>query len=303
MYDVIILGAGPAGMTAAVYSARQKMKTLVLTENIGGQTIWSLDIRNYMGYNLISGIELTEKFRKHVKEYNVELKDGEPALDLEIAREGFLVKTKKGTYETKSVIVCSGKKSKKLNVIGEDKYRGRGVTYCATCDGPLFAGKDVAIIGGGNSCLNAALQMIEIAKKVYIIDINSELGGETVAREKIKSSQKVEVINSAKVERINGGNFVSSISLRVSGKKRKIDLQGIIIEIGYTPSVEFAAILAKNQDSEIIINGKTETNVPGIFAAGDVSNVYGKQIIIAAGEGAKASLAAFKYVSTKKWAV
>ncbi len=299
MYDVIIIGAGPAGMTAAVYAARQKLKTLVLTQNVGGQAIWSRDIRNYMGYNLISGLELMEKFTKHLKEYNVELKESEPVLDLEIARDGFLVKTNVKNYETKSVIICSGKKSKLLNVSGEERFRGKGVTYCATCDGPLFAGKSVAIIGGGSSALHAALQMIEIASKVYLIDANAELGGEAFTRDKIKSSPKVEHIGSARVERINGSDFVGSISITAGGKKRKIDVQGIIIEVGYAPSVEFAAILAKNRDNEIIINGKTETNVPGVFAAGDCTNVFGKQIIVAAGEGAKAGIAAFKYVSTK----
>ncbi len=300
MYDVIIIGAGPAGMTAAVYSARQKLKALVLTDNIGGQTLWSTEIRNYTGYNLISGFELTEKFKKHVKEYGVELKEDEPALDLEIDRDGFIVRTKKEKYQTKTIIVCTGKKSRMLGVGGEERFRGKGVTYCSTCDGPLFAGKDVAIIGGGNSALNAALQMIEIASKVYLIDANAELGGEAVAREKVKTSPKVEHIGSAIVERINGSEFVASISITAGGKKRKIDVQGIIIEIGYTPSVEFAQILAKNKDNEIIINNKSETNIPGIFAAGDCTDVFGKQIIVAAGEGAKASIAAFKYVSMKR---
>jgi len=298
MYDVIIIGAGPAGMTAAVYCARQKLKAIVLTKDIGGQPIYSQGIRNYMGYNLISGIELIEKFKKHVKEYGVELKE-EPVLDIELEREGFTIKTQKSKYETKSVIVCSGKKPKNLGVPGEDRFRGKGVIYCVTCDGPLFVDKDVAIIGGGNSALHAALQMIGIARKVYLIDSNAELSGEMVMREKIKNSPKVEVIGSATVDKINGSNFVSSISINVKGQKRKIGVQGIVVEVGYTPNVEFVDILSKNKDSEIIINGRTETNIPGIFAAGDCTDVFGKQIIIAAGEGAKAGIAAFRYVSQK----
>ncbi len=299
MYDVIIIGAGPAGMTAAVYCARQKMSALVLTKDVGGQPLRSWDIRNYLGYNLISGVELMEKFRKHVKEYEVEIRENEAVLDVDRSRDGFIVKTGKGTYEGKSAIICSGKKPKLLNVPGEDRFRGKGITYCATCDGPLFAGKDVAVIGGGNSAIHAVLQMMEIAKKVYIINMNPELGGETMACDKVKSSPKVEILNRASVARINGSDFVSSISVKAGGAERKIPVEGVIIEIGYMPSIEFADMLAKNQENEIIINGKTETNVPGIFAAGDVTSVYGKQIIIAAGEGAKAAIAAFKYVSTK----
>ncbi len=297
MYDAIIIGAGPAGMTAAVYSARQKMKTLVLTNDIGGQTLLSWDIRNYLGYAFISGADLAKKFKKHVKEYNVDLKEGEPALDMEMIRGGYIVKTKNAVYKGKTVIVCSGKKSKLLNVSGEKRFAGKGVTYCATCDGPLFPDKDVAIIGGGNSALTAALQMVGIARKVYVVNITSELGGEAILREKIKKSEKVEIINNAKTERINGGNFVSSITINVKGKMKKIDVQGVIIEIGYVPNVEFADIIAKNKDNEIMINCKTETNLPGVFAAGDVTDVYGKQIIIAAGEGSKASMAAFNYLS------
>ncbi|MFH1470346.1 MAG: FAD-dependent oxidoreductase [Candidatus Micrarchaeota archaeon] len=299
MYDVIILGAGPAGMTAAVYSARQKMKTLVLSDNVGGQTLWSWDIRNYLGYNLISGFELTEKFKAHVKEYEVEIHENERAIDLESIRDGFLVKTRKGAYESRTVIVCSGKRPMQLKVPGEERFRGKGITHCATCDGPLFAEKDVAIIGGGNSALIAAMQMVKIASKVYIINNIRELGGERIRKEKILKSPKVQVFNNSTVERINGSQLVGSISINTPGGKKKLDVMGVIIEIGYEPNVEFASILAKNQNNEIIVNCRTETNVPGIFAAGDVTDVYGKQIIIAAGEGAKAAMAAFNYISSK----
>lgn len=299
MYDVIIIGAGPAGMTAAIYSARQKMKALVLTKDIGGQTLWSMDIKNYLGYNVISGMELAEKFRKHIKEYSIEIKEDELVKDIETGREGFAVRTSKGTYQTKSIIVCSGKKPKPLGVPGEDRFRGKGVTYCVTCDGPLFSGKDVAIIGGGNSALHAAIQMTEIANKIYLININPELGGEPVLRERVKQSNKVELINGASVERINGSQFVGSISISSDRKKRKIEAQGIIVEIGHTPNVEFADILSKNKDNEIIVNNRMETNIPGIFAAGDVTDAFGKQVIIAAGEGAKAAIAAFRYTSSK----
>ncbi|MFH1448307.1 MAG: FAD-dependent oxidoreductase [Candidatus Micrarchaeota archaeon] len=297
MYDTIIIGAGPAGMTAAVYSARQKMKTLVLTENIGGQTLLSQDIRNYLGYTFISGAELADKFKKHVKEYSVDLKENEPASDIERVRGGFLVKTETDTYMGKTIIICSGKKPRLLNAHGEKRFTGKGVTYCAICDGPLFGGKDVAIIGGGNSALTAALQMLNIARKTYIVNMGSELGGEAIVREKIKKTENIEIINNANIKRINGSKFVSSISVRVNNGMRKIDVQGVIVEVGYIPNVEFADIVTKNRDNEIIINCKTETNIPGVFAAGDVTDVCGKQIIIAAGEGSKASIAAFQYAS------
>ena len=171
MHDLIIIGAGPAGITASVYAARKKMDPLVITKDIGGQAAWSGDIENYTGYQFITGPQLAQKFEEHMRQYNISLRENEGVLEVKKIKETVSVKTDKGSYEARTAIIASGKKSRELNVPGEKEFKNKGLTYCATCDGPLFAGKDVAVIGGGNSALDAALQLIKIASKVYIINI------------------------------------------------------------------------------------------------------------------------------------
>jgi len=299
MYDLIIIGAGPAGITASVYAARKKMDCLVITKDIGGQAAWSGDIENYTGYQFITGPELAMKFKEHLQNFNFELLEGVEVVEASKDGEGFKVKTSKGeSFSSKTLIVASGKRPRMLNVPGETEFKNRGVTYCATCDGPLFAGKDVAIIGGGNSALDAALQMINIASKVYLINITEKLMGDPVMQEKVTASPKVEILNSAKTLEISGDKFVKAIKVETGGKVREIPVQGIFIEIGLIPNSDFIDCVEKNEAKEIIVNPAAETSCLGVFAAGDVTNVPEKQIIVAAGEGAKASLSAFKYLST-----
>ena len=299
VYDLIIIGAGPAGITAAVYAARKKMSMLVISPDIGGQAAWSGDIENYTGYQFISGPDLAAKFEEHMKKYNIELKEGEMAIDLKKLVDTALVKTNKGEYRAKAVIVASGKRSRELGAPGEKEFKNKGVTYCATCDGPLFSGKDVAIIGGGNSALDAALQMVKIAKKVYVINNASRLGGDPVMREKVENDPIVTVFNESRVIAVLGDKFVTAIKIAVSGEERTVNVQGIFVEIGLIPNTDFAKDLAKNELGEIKVNSRNETNIPGIFAAGDVTDVPEKQIIIAAGEGSKACLSAFRYLSSR----
>ena len=297
VYDLIIIGAGPAGITAAVYAARKKMSMLVISPDIGGQAAWSGDIENYTGYQFISGPDLAAKFEEHMKKYNIELKEGEMAIDLKKLVDTALVKTNKGEYRAKAVIVASGKRSRELGAPGEKEFKNKGVTYCATCDGPLFSGKDVAIIGGGNSALDAALQMVRIAKKVYIINNAQRLRCDPVMRDKVESNPIVTVLNESRVTAVLGDKFVNAIKVAANGEERTINVQGIFIEIGLIPNSDFAKDLAKNELGEIKVNSRNETSIPGIFAAGDVTDVPEKQIIIAAGEGSKACLSAFRYLS------
>jgi alkyl hydroperoxide reductase subunit F len=297
MYDLIIIGAGPAGITAAVYAARKKMSFLVITQDIGGQAAWSGDIENYTGYQFVTGPELVSKFEEHMRKYRIDTKESEAVIDIEPSGDAIKVKTGKGLYEAKTVIIASGKVSKELGVPGEKEFKNKGLTYCATCDGPLFAGKDVAVIGGGNSALDAALQLIKIARKVYIINDTQKLGGDPVMRDKVESSGIVTVMNDARVTAITGDRMVGGISARFNGKEVALAVEGVFVEIGLIPNSGFAGDIEKNVHGEIRINGKNETNVPGVFAAGDVTDVPEKQIIIAAGEGSKAALSAFKYIS------
>ena len=199
IYDLIIIGAGPAGITAAVYAARKKMDILVITKDIGGQASWSGDIQNYTGYQFISGPELATKFEEHMRKFDFEIKENEEVKELIFRKGTFLVKTDKKNYQAKAAIVASGKKSRELGVPGEQEFKNKGLTYCATCDGPLFAGRDVAVIGGGNSALDAALQLIKIANRIYIINFTDNLTGDGIMQEKIRADKKVSIFNNSRV--------------------------------------------------------------------------------------------------------
>jgi alkyl hydroperoxide reductase subunit F len=300
IYDLIIIGAGPAGITASIYAARKKMDILVITKDVGGQAAWSGDIENYTGYQFITGPELVDKFQEHMQKFDIKLKENEEVIELRRKDNLILVKTDKGAYETESVIIASGKRSKELSVPGEKEFKNRGLTYCATCDGPLFAGKDVAVIGAGNSALDAALQLIKIARHIYIINITSALDGDSIMRQKVESTQNITVLNNTQVTAVVGEKMVSGIKIEEKEKEKLLPVQGVFVEIGLMPNSEFAKDIQKNERQEIKVNSQNATNIPGVFAAGDVTDVPEKQIIVAAGEGAKACLSAFRYLAQFK---
>lgn len=300
MYDSIIIGAGPAGITASIYAIRKRLNILVISKDIGGQTAWSGDIENYTGYQFVSGPELTGKFEEHMQKYNVGLKNGEGVLEIQKKDNVISIKTDAGQYEAKTIIIASGKRSRELNVPGEKEFKNRGLTYCATCDGPLFAKKDVAIIGGGNSALDAALQLVRIAGRTYIVNITNALGGDAIMREKILADKRITVFNNSEVAQVLGDKFVTGIKIKKQGKTETISLQGVFVEIGLMPNAGFAVGIEKNESGEIKVNSRNETNTPGIFAAGDVTDVPEKQIIVAAGEGAKAALQVFRYLARQR---
>lgn len=296
MYELIIIGAGPAGITASIYAARKRMNFLTIAREIGGQAALSSDIENYTGYQYITGYELSKKFEQHVKEFDVGVKY-EEVTEIGKSGEGFTVRTDKGSYESRALIIASGSKPRTLNVTGEKEFKNRGVTYCATCDAPLFLDKHVAVVGGGNSGLDATLQLVRIAKKIYLVEALPSLRGDTTMREKIERSDKVTVLTDTKVLEIIGDKFVTGMLVEREGKREVLDVQGIFIEIGYTPNFDFAArLVGVNERREIIVDRYCRTNVNGIFAAGDVTDVPQKQIIVAAGEGAKAALSAYEYL-------
>ena len=300
LYELIIVGAGPAGITAVVYAARKKMDILAITKDIGGQASWSGDIQNYTGYQFVTGPELAIKFEEHMRKFDFEIKENEEVREIVSQDHIIFIKTNKGNYRSKTVIVASGKRSRELGVPGEQAYKNKGLTYCATCDGPLFTGKDVAVIGGGNSALDAALQLVKIANRIYIINKSEYLTGDEIMQEKLRAEKKVIIFNNSQVKEISGDRFVKAIRIEKDRKEEVLNVQGIFVEIGLMPNSDFAIDLEKNERKEIKVNQRNETNIPGIFAAGDVTNVPEKQIIIAAGEGAKAVLSAFRYLNTRK---
>jgi NADH-dependent peroxiredoxin subunit F len=302
MKDLIIIGAGPAGITAAVYAARKKLDFSVLTRDIGGQTIWAGEVGNYPGFQLMPGSELAMKFRENLEQFKFDLQEGEEAAKVEQAGGAFKVTTGKGAVlESRTVLIATGKRPRLLGVPGEGKYKNKGLTYCATCEGPLFAGKAVAVVGGGNSALDAVLQLIRYCTKVYLINVTDKLTGDPIMIEKVMASPIVEVLNKTKVLCFLGDNFLKTVQVETAGAKRDIAAEGVFIEIGLVPNSKCIEFVEKNEQGEIKVNCKAEASVPGVFAAGDVTDGPEKQIIIAAGNGATALLSAFRYLSTHRY--
>lgn len=303
LYDLVIIGAGPAGLTAAIYVARKKTKTLVISKDIGGQAAVSGDIENYLGYTMITGPELAQKFREHVSEFEeLELLEGYEVTNLEKVDSTFKVTTQDGkTFEARAVLIASGRMPRLLGVPGEKEMLGRGVATCATCDAPLFRDKEVAVVGGGNSAMDAIVTLIKFAKKVYSININPDLTGDEYLKKQVDASSLVEKIPHAQtVQILNDGTKVTGIEIadKNTGGKRQIAVGGIFIEIGQIPSVAFDHLTEKDKWQEIVTDPDTMmTNVPGVFTAGDVNDIWGEQIVIAAGEGAKAGLRAAEYLA------
>jgi len=298
MFDLIIIGGGPAGLTSAVYAARKKMDTLLLTKEFGGQLMWTREIENYMGYQFISGPELMTKFEEQVKHFAVETKY-EEVTGIAVHNDGtFLVKTGEGEYQSKTVILAPGKRSRLLGVPGEKEFAGRGVSYCATCDGPLFANKIVAVVGGGNSAVQAAIELSGVSPTVYLV-ARRDYVADPILLDKMQAAGNVIELKGYVAEGVYGKEVVEKLTIRNIASRSTQDLavKGIFVEVGLQPNSEFLAGLVEvNDQKELIIDCRTRTNIPGVFAAGDVTNGPDKQIVIAAGDGAKAALMAYDYL-------
>lgn len=301
MYDIIVIGAGPAGLTAGIYASRKKLKTLVVSKDIGGQAAISGDIENYLGYSVISGPELAQKFREHVQSFSdLEIKEGLEAADLRSHGAGcFDVKTSDGQiFHARCIIIATGKRPRLLGIPGEKEFLGRGVATCSVCDAPLFKGKVVAVVGGGNSAMDAILTLTKFANVVYSINLGPELKGDEILKQNVLNSKNVEIINNTESTRVLGDKLVSGLEIkdRNTSQIRTLEVGGVFVEIGYIPNVDFDKVTAKNQWNEIIVDKDLRTSLPGVFSAGDVNDLWGEQIIIAAGEGAKAAMRAAEYL-------
>lgn len=298
-WDLIILGAGPAGMTAGVYAARKQLDVLVLTGDIGGQATWSSGIENYLGYIYITGTELVKKFEEHLRTFNITLEYAKISR-LAHGSGNFQVTVEDGrAFSARSVIIATGKSPRLLGVPGELEFRGKGVTYCSTCDGPIFSGMDVVVVGGGNSGLDSAVQLMKICPKVYLVEREAQLRGDEVLQKRVREASNVEVLTGTHVTEILGDAFVNAVNVQNagSGESRKLDVKGVFVEIGLLPNTPFVAeLLALNKYGEIPVDCGSRTGIPGLFAAGDATDVPEKQIICAAGDGAKAALGAYSYL-------
>ncbi len=300
MLDLVIIGAGPSGIAASLYAARNRLNFVTLSKDVGGLTNIIPKIDTYLGMHYVSGFDLILKFQDHLKDYKVNLKT-EAVKEVKKKGRMFIVKTDKNEYETKVIIIASGRKFKKLHIKGEKEFEGKGLSHCAACDGPLFKGKTVAIIGGGKSGLLATLFMSSIAKKIYLIEIKPHLGGIEHWREAVKKMKNVEIMTNTKTLEILGDKFVNGIKVQQDRKKHALHVEGVFVEIGYEPNTDFVKGFVKlNKRNEIIANKQNETNVKGIFATGDVTDIWEKQVVVAVGEGAKALLSAYVYLKGER---
>jgi alkyl hydroperoxide reductase subunit F len=310
-YDVIIVGGGPAGSAAAVYTARKKLKTLLVTESFGGQSIVSDDIQNWIGEPHISGFDLAKKFEEHVRAFPdmVEVKMPEKAVSVRPVncRVGdalcdFEVKTDQDeTYQGKTVILAAGARRRKLGIPGEEKFEGKGVAYCSTCDAPLFSGRKVAVVGGGNAGLEAVQDLFPYAAEIYLMEYGEALKGDPVTQEEIKKNPKLkEIIFNAQTIEIKGDGFVTGVVYkdRKSGEEKILEVSAIFVEIGSIPNSEMVRdVAALDTYGQVVIDSKHgSTSVPGIFAAGDITDDPYKQNNISAGDAVKAALAAYAYL-------
>jgi len=299
VHDLMIIGGGPAGLAAGVYAARKQLKTLLISGDIGGQINTTWDIENYLGYQFIEGPELINKFQTQVGQFPIDQKIGDKVKRLKRIKGGFEAATEAGDrYQSKAVVFATGKRPRKLNVPGETELTGRGVSYCAICDGPIFAGQKVAVVGGGNSALEAVLDLVKIAEYVNLVSL-TPLTGDPVLSNQLKDAKNLTIFLEHETVEIKGKELVEGMVIkdRKSGEEKELEVGGVFIEIGLVPNSDAVKELVKlNQWGEVTVTPRSETSVPGLYAAGDVTDVPEKQIIVAAGEGAKAALQAHRYL-------
>ena len=313
IYETIIIGAGIAGISAAIYASRKRMEFLLISADFAGQMNYAGDIENYPGFDKISSSDFSKILENQIKHNHIDVNYERVE---KISKEDyiFVVKTNKSEYKTETIVFTSGASARKLGIAREEEFAGRGISYCGICDAPLFKKKPVAIIGGGSAALEAADFLLRIASKIYIININNELGGHEYLRERIVDQDKVEVFNNSEVTEILGHNNVTGLNFKTISKDKKNDkkklaeskgtelkVEGIFIEIGRTPNTDILnGIVDIDKHGHIIVDKQMATSCPGIFAAGDCADVHSYQFVIAAGQGVTALLSAAQFVG-KKW--
>ncbi len=299
-YDIIIIGGGPAGLSAGIYTARSRLKSLLIERGaIGGQIINTEWVENYPGFNdVVSGIDLTEAMHKQATKFGLETLVAD-VTGLDASGKQKLVKTYKGDYTAGAVIIAGGSERQKLGIPGEAEYTGKGVSYCATCDGAFFTDKAVAVVGGGNAALTEALELTKFATKITVIHRRDELRATKILQEKAFAESKIEFLWDSVVEEITGETFVESLTVRnvKTEKKTKLEVSGVFMAVGFKPNTEYLKDVVKLDDiGTVITNEKMETSIPGIFAAGDIRSNSIRQVIAAAGDGAVAAISAERYI-------
>ncbi len=299
MYDLIIIGGGPAAISAGIYAARKKLKTILICQDWGGQAALAPWVENYPGFEHITGLDLVNKMVNQLKKNELEIKEGLKVKEVVLADDLIEVKTTNDSYKGRAIIVAAGCLPKKLGLPSEEKFIGQGVSYCATCDAPLFKNKKVAVIGGGNAGLGTAFQLTAYASKIYLLGFSPQLAADKYLQEKIKKNPKINILTDVEIKEIKGEQLVNGLVYqeRSSKKVKEIALEGIFIAIGSTANSSLVKdVVELNKEGEIKIDSQNRTSQANIFAAGDVTDVSHKQIVVVAGEGAKAALSAYQYL-------
>lgn len=297
MYDLIIIGGGPAGVSAGIYAARKKMKTLLVTDGLGGQSVVSADIQNWVGTISISGLDLAKNLEAHLRaQQDIEIIDDDRVTAVQKKEDGsFSVATQDGkTFETKYLLLVSGSSRKKLGVPGEAAFEGRGVVYCSICDAPLFGGKTVVVVGGGNSALESVMDLVPYAAKIYLLVRSEILKGDPITQEKVRKEPKASIIWNGVTQEILGKDFVTGIRYQdiKSQEIKELPVDGVFVDVGLVPNSDFVKDLVERDPyGSVKIDARTQaTSCPGIWAAGDVSDALYKQNNISAGDAIKAVL-------------
>ncbi len=306
MYDIIIIGGGPGGVAAGIYAARKKIKAMIMAESFGGQSIVSDDIQNWVGTKSISGFDLAKNLEEHLRaQEGIDINMPEKAVSVKEVIGGFEVASDKGNvYQTKTLLIASGGRRRKLGIPGEETFNGKGVAYCSTCDAPIFKGKTVAVVGGGNAGLEAVVDLIPYATKIYLLEYGEVLKGDPVTQVEIKKSPLVEIITLAQTKEVLGEKFVTGVKYldKKTNEEKILAIGGLFVEIGSVPNSEMVKDLVElDRAGEIIIDHKHgTTSKPGIWAAGDVTDDPYKQNNISVGDAVKATLSIYNYLLKQK---
>ena len=305
MYDLAIIGGGPAGVAAGVYASRKRLKTVFITKDFGGQSSVSEEIQNWIGTPKISGLDLAANLKKHLESYAgdiVDIKEGEICEEIKKENAAFALRTNAAEYSAKTILITAGSHRRKLAVPGAEEFENKGITYCASCDGPLFADQDVAIIGGGNAAFDSAAQLLAYCKSVTLVNRSDEFRADPATVKKVLSNPKMHALTNAMLVKIDGGKFVKSLTYKnQDGVEKELAVTGIFVEIGSVPSTDFLKNLVDvNQYGMIITDPKTQkTSCDGIWAAGDVTDGLYHQNNIAAGDAVKALEDIYLHLHTK----
>jgi len=300
-YDIIIIGSGPAGLTAAIYAARREMKTLVLGKELGGQVMWASEIENYPGFQKIDNYDLISRMQQQVTNLGVEIKT-EDVRKIEPTQDhGFAINTTQASYYAKTTVLSIGLSPRRLAIPGEQEFQGKGVSYCANCDGPFYKGKRVVVVGGGNSALDAAEVLSKIASHVSLVHRRDTFRAFEALVDEVKSKSNVELHLNSEVKRIKGQAGVETVQItnNQTGDEVELEAEGVFVEIGRIANTDLVKDVVELDDKgQIIVDDYCQTSCPGVFAAGDVTQVPFKQISVACGQGTIAALAAYQYLQT-----